>query len=126
MSFFTILLTGVGLSMDAVAVSVSSGMAPMRRDIASAKLDALSKGAALARMPGVEFTVDERVLENGIAFLKETASEGAAANKTAAGCISAATPAKVTNRILARRKFARILLLDDRMFAPSRASMFGN
>ena len=55
MSFFTILLTGVGLSMDAVAVSVSSGMAPMRHRHRSALKMALWFGAFQALMPAVGY-----------------------------------------------------------------------
>jgi len=61
MSLLTILFTGVGLSMDAVAVSVSSGMtlaAPRRRN---ALKMALWFGAFQALMPAVGFAL-------GIAF----------------------------------------------------------
>jgi putative Mn2+ efflux pump MntP len=61
MSFLTVLLTGFGLSMDAVAVSISSGMtlaSPRRRD---ALKMALWFGAFQALMPALGFAL-------GVAF----------------------------------------------------------
>jgi putative Mn2+ efflux pump MntP len=55
MSFFTILLTGVGLSMDAVAVSVSSGMAPVRHRHRAALKMAFWFGAFQALMPAAGY-----------------------------------------------------------------------
>jgi manganese efflux pump family protein len=55
MSFFTILLTAVGLSMDAVAVSVSSGMAPVEHRHRAALKMALWFGVFQALMPAAGF-----------------------------------------------------------------------
>jgi putative Mn2+ efflux pump MntP len=82
MSFLTVLLTGLGLSMDAVAVSITSGLSPVPPRRRDALKMALCFGAMQAAMPAIGFLLGFAfrdwiaALDHWIAFLLLSAIGG--------------------------------------------------